>query len=444
MSSLFKKTGYHIFFNFMVCLLLMPATHALALDNNGTGCTRLDLQEAIDIALRNNPGFLALKAQYEARSNIPPQVGSLPDPVLSFNALNLPTDSFSLDQEAMTQIQIKLTQAIPFPGKLSLKKKAAEEEAEAWRLQVEETRLQLIRDVKKNWWEIFYLQKALEIVHRNQKLIHDIIDTARTKYQVGKGLQQDVLLAQVELSNLLNQDMEIIGLLKAQKAEMNRLLNQPQDYCFTLPSDFSAVLDDIPPQKDLLKVAELKRPILAVSKKKIDAAKNRLKLSRKGLFPDFTLGAAYGFRQGENPNGEDRADFASFMISMNLPVWAGTKQKKRIEEKSRELAESDLRSRETLKMVQAEISREASLYESAKGQALFYKSTIIPQARQTITAMIKGYQVNKVDFLNVIRAQLSLFNYEKKYWRMFTNGQKAMAALEAAIGTTEFPDNDQR
>jgi len=84
----------------------------------------LSLPSAVEVAVADNPGLAAMRARAEAMSAIPSQLGTLPDPTLSFNALNLPVDSFSVGQEGMTQMQIGFGQKFPFPGKLGLREDA--------------------------------------------------------------------------------------------------------------------------------------------------------------------------------------------------------------------------------------------------------------------------------------------------------------------------------
>ena len=96
-----------------------------------TFASPLSLKQAEQMALQNNPGLQAHGQQAQAMRAIPAQVGSLPDPILSLNALNLPVDSFSTSQENMTQMQVGLSQPLPFPGKLGLRKQAAEQLAAA-------------------------------------------------------------------------------------------------------------------------------------------------------------------------------------------------------------------------------------------------------------------------------------------------------------------------
>ncbi len=393
----------------------------------------LSMKDAVTMAMLNNPSLAAIQARYKAMSAIPSQRGALPDPVLSLAVLNLPTDTFSLDQENMTQIQVGLTQRLPFPGKLQLREKTADLEAEAAGQQVKEARLRLRSNVKMVWWDIFYLQQAIDIVRSNQELLRSTVVSTRTRYEVGKGLQQDVLLAQLELSKLVDREIALVNRLDKKKADLRALLELPSSSRFDLPLPASTELPVLSPERTLQARAIRFRPVLQSLQKQRDAARERIKLAYKDYYPDFTAGAAYGFRQ-DMPDGRRRADFVSFKLSMNLPVWSNSKQDKAVAQKTSEALSLSRKLRAMEDRVQAEVARELSEYDSARKQSRFYENSIIPQADQTAAAMLKGYQVNKVDFLNVVRAQLALYNYKITYWRMLSRGFKALAALEAATG----------
>ena len=73
-----------------------------------TNRTVLTVKIAVDTAVRDNPGLAEMQARYEAMAEIPSQMGTLPDPVLSFGAMNFPTDTFDRDQEAMTKVHIDI------------------------------------------------------------------------------------------------------------------------------------------------------------------------------------------------------------------------------------------------------------------------------------------------------------------------------------------------
>ncbi|NOX80892.1 MAG: TolC family protein [Deltaproteobacteria bacterium] len=417
-----------------VFFFLLPAAFVQAQPTPEPVCRPLSLETAVTMAMRNNPGLAAIQARYEAMSAIPAQRGSLPDPVLGLAVLNLPTDTFTLDQENMTQVQVALTQRLPFPGKLELREKTAGLEAEAAGQQVKEARLRLRSNVKMTWWDVFYLQQALDIVRSNQELLRSTVAATRTRYEVGKGLQQDVLLAQLELSKLMDREMALVNRLDKKKADLRALLELPSSSrCFALPRPASTDLPVLPPARVLQARAVRLRPVLQSLQKQRAAAGDRVKLADKDYYPDFTAGAAYGFRQ-DMPDGRRRADFVSFKLSMNLPVWSSSKQDKAVAQRTGEALALSHKLRAMEDRVRAEVSRDLSEYDSARKQSRFYEDSIIPQAGQTAAAMLKGYQVNKVDFLNVVRAQLALYNYKITYWRMLSRGFKALAALEAATG----------
>ncbi len=136
----------------------------------------------------------------------------------------------------MTQLQIGVEQSLPFPGKLALRERAAEIDADAAVSNVDETRLHLIDQVKQAWWHIYYLDRALEIVSRNQDLLRQFVQIAQTRYKVGEGLQQEVLLAQVELSRMLDRRIDLQGQRGQQAARLNALLDRRAGTPVVLPA----------------------------------------------------------------------------------------------------------------------------------------------------------------------------------------------------------------
>ena len=398
----------------------------------------LDIGAAVDTALRDNPGLAEIMARASAMAAIPSQLGTLPDPEISFSALSLPVDSFALQQEAMTQLQFGISQTVPFPGKLGLMEAAATHEAEAAARDVDEARLRLVRDVRSEWWTLAYLRQAQAIVNQNQDLLRDLIKVARTKYSVGQGLQQDVLLAQLELSKLLDLDLQLQGMRTSERGRLNALLNRQASAPLHLPAKIDLSLPDLPSTAALYASAVEVRPRLAEQRSQIEAARSRLDLARKDLYPDFNLGASYGVRSGDNPNGSGRADLLSFRVGIKVPLFAGRKQSKAIDQRNSELMQQTYALQDERVQVLSEITSALADYRRAREQVSLYDSGIIPQARQTVASMFAGYQVSKVDFLNLVRAQLTLYNYQIQYWRSLADANQALARLYAAVGKENF------
>ncbi len=423
-------------------LLWLGSAAAWAMD--GMTETQLTLKAALEQAERANPSLAAIRARYEALKAVPSQAGSLPDPELSFGAMNLPVDTFDTAQEAMTQLQFGISQAFPFPGKLRLREEAAEWEAKAAGDAVEERRLQLLRDVEMLWWRVFYLDRALEIIAANQDLLRQFVEIAQTKYKVGQGLQQDVLLAQLELSRLLDRELQLEGLRGQEAARLNALLDLPADTPVRLPAEVERRLDEAPPENELFILAEKARPLLAGFRKQIEAARSRVELAEKEYFPDFKVGAFHGFRRGRNPEGKSRPDFLTLRLSMNIPLYFATKQAKAVDQRQSELLGEQFQWQDAWNQVRAEIASALADYRRGREQVVLFDQGIIPQARQTVASMLAGYQVGKVDFLNLVSAQITLYNYEIQYWKTLTEAKQARAKLEAAVGGEIAPSKEKQ
>ncbi len=123
------------------------------------------------------------------------------------------------------------------------------------------------------------------------------------------------------------------------------------------------------------------------------------------------------------------------MFSVDVPLYFGKKQGKAIEQRSSEQIQRKSSLHDTLRSIEAEVAHHLAGYDAAREQVQILNTAIIPQAQQTVAAMLAAYQVNEVDFLNVINGQLALYNAQINYWEALSNAKQSLAALAAAVGT---------
>ncbi len=425
-----------------VCLawgLVLLVSHSMAQAGpaSGVGASLpplLELEAAVARAMDGNPGLAAIRSRAEALALIPIQQGTLPDPRLSLNVLNVPVDTFSLSQEGMTQVQIGLAQELPFPGKLALREAVASARAEMGEAEVGELRLTLVRDVRTAWWQIFAIDRALETLEANKRVMRQFVDIAQSKYRVGRGLQQDVLLAQLELSRFFDRELDLEAVRRSLMSRLNALMAAPAGTLWRLPTRVDDKLPPVPDSDRLRQAALKNRPIVRRHRAMIDMTESGVALAEKDNYPDFKLGAAYGLRSGRNPDGGGRADFLSLRLSMNLPIYDRRRQGPQLDQRRRERIEAGFRLRDIEDRVADEVERALADYARSREQVSLFSRGIIPQAVQTVASMRAGYQVNKVDFLNLMRAQITLFNYQTRYWRTLSEARQALARLAAATG----------
>ena len=394
--------------------------------------TDLSLQQSIEQALSGNPGIAEIKSRAEAIAAIPSQEGALPDPTLNFGMLNVPTRSFNLQKEDMTMIEVGLSQTIPFPGKLALKEKAAELDALAAASSVEDARLRLARDVKKTWWLLFYYDHALDVTEETEQFFQQLIDVAQTKYKTGLGSQQDVLLAQLELSKLKDEKLELTGMRHTENIQFNVLLNRKKEMRVLIPRQVETKLPELA-DASLQEKAMRLNPLFAQHDNRLDAARTKVELANKDYFPDLTVGSSYAFRQN-TPDGLTRSDFLSVNLSINLPVYAQQKQAKAVDQRRSELLQEQYSAQDEHNKIHGEIASKIAEYQHDKDRLALFEHEIIPQAEQTVRSLMAGYQVSKTDFTDLLRAQMTLFQYQSEYWKALTRTQQVLADLSALVG----------
>ncbi|MEH6472777.1 MAG: TolC family protein, partial [Halopseudomonas sp.] len=180
------------------------------------------------------------------------------------------------------------------------------------------------------------------------------------------------------------------------------------------------------------------RPWLHQKQRMVDAARDQQELAREGLLPDLTLGVAYGYRQ-DAPNGNSRADLASIQLGIKLPLYSSSKQQRKVGQRGAELISRKASLRSAQLKVRSEIVQAASSYQQAQEQMGLLEQGMIPQSKQTVSSMLSGYQVGKVDFSALIQAQLMVNRLQLQYWKAVSEGQMALASLSSAVGIPITP-----
>ncbi len=392
----------------------------------------LTLDVAITKALAGNPGLGEIKARAEALAAVPEQAGALPDPTVNVGLLNVPTSSFNLHQEDMTMMEMGVSQTIPFPGKRALREKVAEHEAMASAESVEEARLRLTRDVKLNWWRLFYYDRTLKLLNEAEGFFQQLIDIAQANYKVGKGAQQEVMMAQLELSKLKSETLDFLGQRGAESAKLNALLDRDVGTPLIIPGETTFKLPELAGAK-LQDKSLLARPLFAQHGRMLEAAKAKVELAQSDFYPDFTVGGGYAFRQN-TPTGQGRSDFASVQLSMNVPIYANHKQAKAVDQRKSELLQEQYALKDEHHKIQAEIEAKAAEYQQTRKKLLLLEHEILPQALQAVNSLLSGYQVSQKGFTDLLRTQLSYFQYQIQYWQALTNTQQLLAELSAEVG----------
>jgi len=395
--------------------------------------TTMLLVELVQKVLTQNPELQSSFQEWEASKTRISQQEALPDPTLGLNIMNLPVNSFTLDQEPMSGKQISLMQPLPFPGKLSIKGDIARSDSEISLQRYRELKNQLIKKTKQAYYDLYYVDQALATVASNQELLNEFVKIAETRYGVGKGTQPDVLRAQVALSKMIDSELKLRQQREAVQAQINTLINESADT--PLGKAVAAELESWTPKlHTLIQRADSTSPLLAAWKTALKQSEQKSDLALKDRYPDFSVGVAYTQRN-ELKNGMPGYDFVSAMFNVKIPLYFNKKQDKRVQETRIQQYSMEYRYQNIANSIEQKLQQ--SLTDLEKNQRLIelYNTGIIPQAEESLESSIAGYQNDKVDFLSLLDSELTLFQFRLDYHRFLADYHKSIAEIEALIGT---------
>jgi outer membrane protein TolC len=392
----------------------------------------LSLEAVLTYARAHNPTLRAARSRVTAAQKMPAQASAYDDPLATWDNWNAP-ENLHLN-EADNNI-FRLSQKIPFPGKLRLKgaiaaKEAAQREAEAQAAEIDTA-----AQVKRAYYDLWLVYRNLQTYSRDKELVAQFARIAEQKYAVGQVSQPDVLRAQVELTRLLNRvATETLRLGKAQ-AQLNALLSRPPEAPLGAPQD-------PPPPAVTYSMADLEsltlkyRPELVAQVIAVERENLALALAHTAYYPDFEVSVSrfVNFRQ---------RDGFGFAVSATIPFAFRSKYDAGVEEAiaNQQAAQHELRRLQDLALFG--VKQALVEAQTALEQLTLFLHTHIPLAEQTLAASQIGYQTGAIDFLSLIDSVRAVEQVHLEHLMAAANFEKAWAELERAVGK-ELPRKEAR
>ena len=385
-----------------------------------------------------------------ARARIAP-AGTRPDPNLMAGIITIPVAKPSLTDDNFTMLMVGLEQSFPYPGKQALRSKVATLDASAVDAMTATARLATVRRVKEAWYEIAYLDHALEIAERTRAVLADVVRVAESHYGTGTGLQQDVLKARVEAARLAETASTLSEARVTAVAQLNAVLERASDTPIqraSIPSRLAhaAVAADasdirfaaqtlgarasgspLPPVSTLQSMALVHSPALQEHEARIAAQAARVELARKDSKPDFDVTVQYNHRVAY-------PDLLTAQVSIPLRLQKSAKQDEAIVEQSAELAALEAEHRAAVHALDARVASLASDIERSRTQLALYVKAILPQGHAAVTSALTTYRSGRADLLTLLDLQGSVFSSETAYFRALADFAKAVAELEETVG----------
>ena len=377
---------------------------------------------ANDFALqRSDLNALAFQAEAEAKD-------VLPDPVIVAAMQNLPTDTFDTDQEAMTQFRLAVKQMFPKGDTLALNKQIVSSNASLQTLQARQRVLQLRQQTEMAWLEAWYWQKTKALIEQDRTFLTQMQDFMQSVYQLGGNNQSDLIGAELELIKLDEKLMEAEQQYQAFRLQLNTLASE------TLNGEIQneAWLDltyQALPDRDTLFDRLSKHPALKLVAENISQSADKVALTEQDFAPQWGVELAYGFRQGENPNGSDRADFFSAGVSVQVPLFSRPQKRQSVRAARYRQSAFENQYREQLENTLYELQNLEEQYRQTRSQRQLYETRILPTLATQKNSALQSYESDKGDFRVVTDLYIKEQATKIKHQRLRVNEQRYLSKM---------------
>ncbi|MEW5976185.1 MAG: TolC family protein [Acidobacteriota bacterium] len=415
--------------NGTLAALASSAAHpARSQPSNAKDSSMVMLEDLIGELIQRNPELQAFRKGYEAAQTRPSQEKALPEPRLTFGWISNgnPLPGTGLGVEPTSNVGFQIAQEFPYSGKRELKAIIAGKEAHSlgWLYQAKE--LELVRQLKQSFYGWQFTDDALRLVDESHDVLRQMARVAEASYASGKGIQQDLIRIEVEISILDSRRVLLRQKQQTLQSEINTMVNQSPERTLGRPQPVFAV-PQLLPFENLVQTLSDNSPVLRAQRDLVDSRHFGIAMAKKEYYPDLDLMGGYYNMGGMR-------DMWEFKFQLKVPVYFWQKQRSGLEEASYRLVEAQKTHRASEQALKNRLREQYLAAQAAEKLMQLYRKRIVPQSRLALQSALASYESGMTEFVTVLTNANTILDYEMSYLEQRAEFLKAVAALEEITG----------
>jgi outer membrane protein, heavy metal efflux system len=388
---------------------------------------RLTLDAAIDEALGRNVTLASERASADIARHKPAQELALPAPMFEAQIWRWPITT--LNPGKVDMYMVGAEQRLPARGWRSAAARLAEREADVAALNVDTLERDIVAEVSMAYADLAVARRARVPYGDALDAVQQLGDTSVVRYAAATSLgQQDVLKSVVEIARLHE---ELIDLTEAERRAETRLATLLGRHPGERIGEIAGIPDlsvKLSPAA-LQQIAEAKVPELRLAQAERAAAAASVDLARIARKPEFLVRAGYMLMPGEAG-----AWTATAGISWPQAPWSRKRFDALDAERKAAVSAAEARLTTVRQAIATDIQHALISLDSARARVELLRTTLIPQANQSLEVARIGYTTGQVSFLDVIDNHRVHLAAELEVIRAEGAVMRATAELERAIG----------
>ena len=450
----------------LLCLSLLSLglTQAQQSETANGGTLALSLDEAVELALTDNPTVKVANLEIERYDYVRKQVVATLYPQVDASA-----------QYSLAIRRQEMAQGLSFGGKntfnvagsvsLPLFVPAVYRQMKMTRTQMESavesaraTRIDLVAAVRAAYYNVLLAEQSLEVLNEAVVTTQRVVDNTRDLYENGLAAEYDYLTAQVQLSNLKPQVLQAQSAIEVTKLQLKMYLSIPEE----VDVEVRGSLDDFRTQVLLgedyttdvsenttLRSLDIQRDLLEHQEKLIQTSR----MPTIAAFGQISyigqersdLGGLLGGAMGGASTAEQSKFWWQYPINVgaqiSIPLFAGFKKTNQLREVRNQMKQLDIQRQYAEDGIRLQVEQSINTLITARETMLSNELTV-EQATKAYDITLTRYSAGAGTILELNASQLSLTQAQLSYSQSIYDYLNAYAQYEKALGVETYVDTD--
>ncbi len=448
-----KTTKNRVISFFLCAVLFLLLVFAVAIYSYAA--ETLTLEQAVDTALRNNPGLKAADAQVEiARAGVlRSSSGFLPKVTLSetFSRTNNPLMVFGtkLNQEIVTpqdfdvnvinhpdtisnyNTRFAVVQPVFNGGKEYLGVRQAKLSRDASLQDRERAKQETVYGVVKAYYGLLLAKEAHKVARQSLETSEENVKLAEARYRAGAVLQSDLLRAKVQYAEVREMVSRSENGMKLASASLNFAMGVSQSTEYAV-DDALSVREAKTDMAPLIEEASARRPDIMSMELNRKNAETGIGQARADYLPSLNLMGQVDWNSTNVAEADAKSWAVMAVLQWNL--FDGLVTKSKVREALASTQKMKALEEQTKSAVQLEV-RQAFYNLSASLDRIAATSSSVQEAEEGLRIVQKRYEVGMTNFIDVLGAETALIRARNNALQALYDNNIAHAELKLATGT---------
>lgn len=404
--------------------LLLPGLFVSSVWAATVGDSLTSLQAAVQ---QDNPQLQQVMAEIQAASARTISAGALADPVFKLELMDFTPEGKGKQYLPGRTGQSKYTlmQDLPWYGKRDLKASIAEQQADVAKFKAAKTQNELKAEMRRLYTRRYETHQMWLLNEEIDSVLHQIEQTANSRYQQGLANQQELIQTQLNRSQLAKMQIDLEANQQQLQSWTNAILNRAPSAELAFPADLPSLSNnELKTLKDTDWLKKTPQWQQTVSER--NAATLNERLVEKNRYPDFTVGVVAVQNQQQLEEWEG-------MVQFNLPLNLTRRTADEREAQAMSIA-AKAEQQQMSNDLQSQFWRAITAIEQAQKQQQLLKNKIQEQAALNLRSALQAYQNNQLPLSGLLEAEQQWLEVRQSQIQAASAEQMAYADIEALTG----------